>query len=124
MVRVALELESTEDSAREARQWLRGQLADALPAITLYDLLTVATELVTNAVRHGRSETVRLRLSIDDDGIVSGEVENGGRPASELRPVEEPARGGLGLHIVDAIARDWSVEDDGSTRVRFELRAP
>lgn len=124
MVRVAFELESTESAGREARQRLRAQLADTLPAITLYDLLTVATELVTNAVKHGRGKTVLLRLRIAGDGIVCGEVENEGRPPLDLRPVEASARGGLGLHIVDAISRDWSVEADESTRVRFELREP
>jgi anti-sigma regulatory factor (Ser/Thr protein kinase) len=86
--------------------------------------LTVVTELVTNAVRHGHGDTVRIRLSVAANGKVSGEVENDGYARIELRPIDTASASGLGLHIVGAIADRWRVFVGSSTRVRFEMPRP
>lgn len=124
-MRFNVQLASAEGSAREARRLIRLELEDRLPAIALYDLLTVATELVTNAVRHGEGEVVGLSVRVADDGTITGEVENEGRGRVVVRPIDTAgAGGGLGLHIVDALADRWSATSvDGVTRVRFELSA-
>lgn len=123
-MRVRAELDSTERAAREARSLIRDRLTDALPATTLYDLFTVVTELVTNAVRHGQGGPVRLRLTVAGDGTVTGEVENDGQGRIEPRTIDPARPGGLGLHIVSAIAHRWSVSVNGSTRVLFEICPP
>ena len=95
-----------------------------MPALLLYDLLTVISELVTNAVRHGQPGPVRVVIDLTRDGAVFGEVVNvgEGRP----QPTELPGDTlGLGLHILDAIAESWSASaGDGVTRVRFVLQPP
>jgi anti-sigma regulatory factor (Ser/Thr protein kinase) len=85
-----------------ARTWLRTHLAAASadPA----DALLVLTELLTNAIRHGRSApTVTLRLSPDRLHLeVSDES-----PSAPMVRDEPDATGGYGLQIVDRIAEHW-----------------
>jgi signal transduction histidine kinase len=121
MTTLTAEIASSEEAAEEARGVIRKRLGDLMPATTLSDLLTVVTELVTNAVRHGQGDTVRVRLGVATDGRVTGEVENDGRGQVEPRPIELPSTSGLGLHIVAAIAKRWWVDVTDSTRVSFEL---
>jgi anti-sigma regulatory factor (Ser/Thr protein kinase) len=123
MTTLAVQLASTAQAPYEARLLIRERLAEAMPATTLWDLLTVVTELVTNAVRHGRGGNIRIRLSIAN-GKISGEVENDGRGRVEPQPIDLTSTSGLGLHIVGAIANRWRVFVGRSTRVRFELLRP
>jgi anti-sigma regulatory factor (Ser/Thr protein kinase) len=121
MTKLAVQLASTAQAPYEARVLIRERLAESVPATTLWDVLTVVTELVTNAVRHGRGGNVRIGLSLAADGKVSGEVENDGPGRVELRPIETTSTSGMGLHIVGAIVDRWRVLAGRSTRVRFEL---
>ncbi|AVH97072.1 ATP-binding protein [Streptomyces cinereoruber] len=73
----------------------------------------VLSELLTNAVRHGRVpgrevETRFIRLP----GGLRVEVHDASerRPAMAL-PAEEGAEGGRGLPLVDTLAARWGVED-------------
>ena len=121
---LAIELESTDEAPSEARATIRARFADRLPAPTLYDLLTVVTELVANGVRHGSGDKVRVELELDGDGRVIGEVVNDGDGRVQMRPVDLKGESGLGLRIVAAVVARWRVITDGVTRVRFELRSP
>jgi anti-sigma regulatory factor (Ser/Thr protein kinase) len=121
MTTLAVELPLTTQTAYNARALIRERLGEILPATRLWDLLTVVTELITNAVRHGHGDTVRIRLGVAASGKVSGEVENDGYARIELRPIDTASASGLGLHIVGAIADRWRVFAGDSTRVRFEL---
>jgi anti-sigma regulatory factor (Ser/Thr protein kinase) len=124
MATLAVQLVSTTQAAHQARAQIRERLAEVMPASTLWDLLTVVTELVTNAVQYGHGDTVRIRLLVAANGKVSGEVENDGWGQVEPRPMDPTSPGGLGLHIVGAIADRWRVLAGSSTRVRFELSPP
>lgn len=107
----------------KAREVVRRQLADVLPAPTLYDVLTIVTELVANGVHHGDGRYVRLHLSVAG-GSVLGDVENSGRAMPRPREIA-PDGSGMGLHIVDAIASERRVIlDDDSTIVRFVVAPP
>ena len=124
MADLAIELDSTDEAPHEARQTIRARFAERLPATTLYDLLTVVSELVANGVRHGKGETVRVRISLDGDGSITGEVENEGSAPVIERPVDLERGSGLGLRIVAALVERWRVVVNRTTRVRFELRSP
>jgi anti-sigma regulatory factor (Ser/Thr protein kinase) len=124
MTMLATELPLTAQTAYKARVLIRERFAEVIPATTLWDLLTVVTELVTNAVRHGYGDSVRISLRLAADGKVSGEVENDGPGPVELRPIETTSTSGMGLHIVSTIADRWRVFVGSSTRVRFELARP
>lgn len=95
-------------AVRHARALASGALGECDPA---HDdgLALVITELVANAVRHGRGRRMRLRLAAQG-GAVRIEVENRcwttrprRRLASDIRPT------GRGLALVAAYSRSWGV---------------
>ena len=94
---------------------LSGDLTDTAQLLT--------SELVTNAVIHGRSPvTVTTVL---DDGLLRVEVTDDNSRHPELRLTDDLALDGRGLHIVDLLAARWGVTDQplGKT-VWFELASP
>jgi len=90
------------------------------------DLLLVASELCSNAVRHasGQPGALALRAWADADALVI-EVEDDG-PGMELsRRVEDPdldAEQGRGLYVVRALVDDLSVHRDGERTVIRAVR--
>ena len=114
-------IESSEAAARQTRDLTRDRVGDIVSAAILADVLTVMTELVTNAVRHGEGSIVRVRVAVSS-ALIRGEVENDGAALVEPRELEARHAGGLGLHIVSALVDGWSVVTEaGTTLVRFEL---
>ena len=94
----------------------------------LGDAMLVASELVSNAVRHSgsaedqivsvdvRRAADRLEISVSDPG------ESGGRAELSDRPMES---GGLGLKVVDQLSARWGSERrGGGYRVWAELPLP
>ena len=86
-------------------------------------LLLVASELITNAVRHGVGD-VELRVIVEPE-CVRLEVLDGGH-VTVSAPAENPAPsalGGRGLLLVQGVADRWGseFEDDGRTLVWAEV---
>ncbi len=74
---------------------------------TLDAAVLVVSELVTNAVVHGRSQvTVRLRLRLRPDRLLI-EVEDEDSRLPVLQDNDWDALGGRGLMLVDALAARW-----------------
>jgi anti-sigma regulatory factor (Ser/Thr protein kinase) len=81
----------------------------------------LVSELVTNAVIHGRGRiTVRARLSEDRLFVEVIDEGSGLEPAVRKRSLENPRAGGKGLAIVDAASSRWGIHN-GTTHVWFEL---
>ncbi|MFD9792106.1 ATP-binding protein [Streptomyces sp. NPDC059070] len=72
------------------------------------------TELVTNALRHGRGRDIGIRVFFRDDRCVI-EVNDGSSTRPKLRHASPTDEGGRGLLLVDALAESWGVSDDGTT---------
>jgi anti-sigma regulatory factor (Ser/Thr protein kinase) len=85
------------------------------------DATLLISELVTNAVKYGPEEE-SIRLIIEGDGTSTRFTvhDRGLGPLPEMRSQDDPAPGGHGLRLVNALADRWGVER-GSTRVWFEL---
>lgn len=104
----SLNLSEGVHAPSRARAWL-SEHTPHLPEDTVEDALLIASELVTNAVRHGSPEVVltfeltsdRVRIAVDDAGD-SLPVVSAGRPS-----IDRPS--GRGLLIVAEIAADWGV---------------
>jgi anti-sigma regulatory factor (Ser/Thr protein kinase) len=107
-------------SPRAARRFVRDTLID----LGLSDLVESAelmvSELVTNAIVHGRS-TCELTLRLHE-GALRVEVRDfGGGEPMLLHPDAESSNG-RGLHFVDSLSDSWgSATSARSTRVWFEL---
>ncbi|WP_321167669.1 ATP-binding protein [Baekduia soli] len=100
-------------------------LVPHVPEPVAHQARLLLSELVTNAVRHGRGPAVRVLLDASaGDGTLRCEIVDEGDgfvPTARTRPATEP--GGWGLHLVEALSRRWGVRE-GSTHVWFELGDP
>jgi anti-sigma regulatory factor (Ser/Thr protein kinase) len=107
--------------ARSAIRQLEGHCAPAL----LDQLELVASELVTNTVRHANSgEDTSLAVLVSSNRVVV-EVASRGPTFDRDAMKETPGvDGGFGLRVVDALADRWWVEHDTETRVICEFDLP
>jgi anti-sigma regulatory factor (Ser/Thr protein kinase) len=105
--------------ARRALDVLRG----AVDQDAMAELRLLVSELVTNAVRHGRPrETeVELHVSLDGDHARVDVIDGGRGFVPPSRPPASGQPGGWGLVVVDRLADRWGVEGNGSTRVWLEF---
>lgn len=90
----------------------------------LDDVCLVASELVSNAVRHSDAGALRLTLSACADmiGVSVHETGRGSRQTS--RPTTDP--GGRGMRIVAGLSTVWGADQSpaGATTVWAHLRVP
>ena len=118
-VELQIDLESRKRASAEAREAL-APFEDRLSDSAYADLRVIVTELVTNSVKYGPGYPISLSVSLDRDGVVRGDVDDGGVGGVHIR-APGPLGGGLGLVIVDALAT-WGVRPD-SSHVWFEYVA-
>jgi anti-sigma regulatory factor (Ser/Thr protein kinase) len=112
------------ESVGVARRQLRTHLS-VVPDPCVDDVVLAASEVLTNAIRHGQGPVVLrvwpgpqvLRVEVVDRGPVV--------PLQPRRP-ENDAEGGWGLQIVQAVASRWGVdpvEPGPGKAVWFEVEA-
>jgi anti-sigma regulatory factor (Ser/Thr protein kinase) len=105
--------------ARVARQRLSATLAGLVTQERLSDVMSIAAELVGNAVRHATplpGGVVRVAWHLLVGGELLIKVTDGGSADSNapmIRPPSADAVDGRGLAIVAALSRRWGVERDG-----------
>jgi anti-sigma regulatory factor (Ser/Thr protein kinase) len=121
-----MRLGSGPDAAAEARRAIANLRADLDPPL-METLRLLVTELVTNSVRHTECDSLILRVAIGKAAVLTEVADEGPRfDAEAALQAEQPAiRGadaGWGLFLVQRLAKDWGVKDEGrSKRVWFEL---
>jgi anti-sigma regulatory factor (Ser/Thr protein kinase) len=91
-----------------SRRWLREVLGGGADRRQVDDACLVMSELVTNALRHGLGRVV-VHTSTTVDGTVRLSVTDWTEDAPQLLPADPARVGGLGMHVVDALAGDWGV---------------
>jgi serine/threonine-protein kinase RsbW len=98
-------------------------LLGALPAPVLARLSLVASELVTNVLRHcDASDAVpTLTLALSPERITLTVTDPGSGFDPDEHPVSDDPTGGWGLRVLDAIADRWWVERSGATRVICQI---
>jgi anti-sigma regulatory factor (Ser/Thr protein kinase) len=105
-----------------ARRLVRAHLqawgcSDEVEAMTL-----AVSELVTNAVVHGRGP-VEVTLTAKDGTIRLAVADHGGGRPTMVERGTEATHGGLGLRLVDELADEWGSRRDGArTSVWVERR--
>jgi two-component sensor histidine kinase len=106
--------------ARQARHRLTAALTGNVPPALLADVISVAAELIANAVRHAEplpGGVVRLAWRLKTSGdkrTVEVRVTDGGAPQlPRPRSASIDEADGRGLKIVEALADRWGVDKDG-----------
>ncbi|MET0615547.1 MAG: ATP-binding protein [Thermoleophilaceae bacterium] len=121
-----MRLGSGPDAAAEARRAIANLRADLDPPL-IETLRLLVTELVTNSVRHTECDSLILRVAIGKAAVLTEVADEGPRfDAEAALQAEQPdirgADAGWGLFLVQRLAKDWGVKDEGrSKRVWFEL---
>ena len=104
-------------SARRARRFVVAAL-DAFGAqapVATAELLV--SELVTNAVVHGRSD---VRVTVEaDDGTIRISVYDDSPEVPTLRVPHPFDESGRGMYLVEHLAQRWGVEPAGHGQVRL-----
>lgn len=112
----AITLEAAASQVAHARRFVRRTVEDVDPAV-VDDLQLIVSELFTNAVEHGASDTVevvvaqrpdRVSVTVDSRGPTPGVG-----PATDWQVADADALNGRGLGIVRELADDLVVERDG-----------
>jgi two-component sensor histidine kinase len=112
-----MRLGSGPDAAAEARRAIAGLRADLDPPL-METLRLLVTELVTNSVRHTECDSLMLRVAIGRAAVLTEVTDDG--PGFDTDAHDPDS--GWGLFLVQRLARDWGVKEDGaSKRVWFEL---
>ena len=91
--------------ADKLRAWGLSSLAESAQLLI--------SELVTNALRHGESTEVGVRLLITMDVVVI-EVHDGSPDLPHVRHAGPDEESGRGMLLVDVIAESWGVSPDGT----------
>ncbi len=119
-------LHPVTESVPRARRWFRKFLSPYQPTCSVDDCALLLSELVTNAVVHGKSDTPWL-VRVEWFRVTTSlrvEVHNPGLPESvRLRCPDADDAHGRGLLLVDSIADSWHSGPSrfGGTVVSFEM---
>lgn len=116
---LSLEFAARPQAPRLARDAARELIrSDRFSARSQGELALVVSELVTNAVIHGRG---RVGLHLELQGaVIAGEVHDQGPGFFPPLPGLRDGPGGRGLELVSAMTRRWGVHP-GISHVWFEL---
>jgi two-component sensor histidine kinase len=121
-----MRLGSGPDAAAEARHAIAGLRADLDPPL-METLRLLVTELVSNSVRHTDCDSLTLRVAVGKAAVLTEVADDApgfdaGAALEAERAEVRNANTGWGLFLVQRLARDWGVTEDGrSKRVWFEL---
>ena len=123
METIELSLRPAPTAATQARSEVTAQLATRVGARVLEDVRLLVTELITNALRHGKltpGDRVSVKASVTGD-IVRIEVGDPGNDGDVAQRAPGARGGGYGLYLVEQLAKSWGVERTDGTVVWCEL---
>jgi len=119
-----VELARETTAPRTARSLVKKRFAGDLSARGLETARLLVSELVTNAVVHGRGR-ITLRARLNGDRLLVEVMDEGCglERAVRERDLVNPRAGGQGLAIVETESDRWGIHP-GTTHVWFELERP
>jgi anti-sigma regulatory factor (Ser/Thr protein kinase) len=108
-------LDSHPEAVRHAREYAREFVSSLVPDIPdgpLDDVVTLVSELTTNAIRYGTEPGDSVLVVLDAvPGRVRVEVHDPTRRRPHQRPESDERGRGRGLFIVEALATQWGVDE-------------
>lgn len=110
-----LTLAAVSTSVPAARAFVLAALEGTPAAHRSDDVALAATELVTNAVLHGR-EPIGVTVRVVDNGVRI-EVRDGSALSPAFSMLDPTAVTGRGLLLVSAVSDRWGVDPDGEGKV-------
>jgi anti-sigma regulatory factor (Ser/Thr protein kinase) len=117
---------ATAHAPRRARQAMDEWLTERVAPERVADARLLASELVTNAVRHGDvpdGDAITLSLQVSDSTVrIVVEQPTSASPALVLEP-PTAREGGFGLNLVARLADSWGVEHGVPGKVWFAVVA-
>ncbi len=120
---VRLELDAGPEAASTARSAIT-MLEGCAPQELLDDARLLASEVVTNAVRHSGAAagaTVELEVAASADRVRVDVTDEGDGFTPRPRTAYQSKGSGWGLHLVQRLASRWGVDGQPQPRVWFEL---
>jgi serine/threonine-protein kinase RsbW len=123
MEAIELILPAAPAAATTARSEVTRRLAKRLTVGVLEDVKLLLTELITNALRHGKlraDDEIGVKAEVTD-GTVRIEVHDPGRNGQVAPRNPGAGGGGYGLFLVESLTNQWGVERRNGTTVWAEL---
>jgi anti-sigma regulatory factor (Ser/Thr protein kinase) len=117
-----LQLPTSEQAPAIARRRVVERFGAELDPVQLEDARLLTSELVTNAVVHGRG-AIGLSALLDEDRLMIEVTDEGDGFERTVRQHGLDSVGGNGLSIVEMLASRWGIHPGGS-HVWFELERP
>jgi anti-sigma regulatory factor (Ser/Thr protein kinase) len=114
-----VELPRDAQAPRNARSLVAQSFAPTLQSDELETAALLTSELVSNAVRHGRGK-ITLHADLDDNRLLVEVIDEGGGLEQAIRARDFENIEGWGLKIVDSESSRWGAHE-GTTHVWFEL---
>ena len=107
------------ESSSRARRLLTRWVGDELESEELEQAKLVCSELVNNAILHGKGP-IALEVDLDENRLMIEVIDAGQGFEHVVREIPFEELGGRGLTIVDAVASRWGIHE-GTTHVWAEL---
>lgn len=121
---LSIRIPATPDAPRLGRHALDGWLQELVGPARADDARLIATELVSNAVRHGStspSEVITLSVETSDGSIRIAVEQPTSASSAKVADRSAEQEGGFGLLLVDRLADAWGVEHGQPGRVWFAI---
>lgn len=117
---LSLQITGGLDAPSDARAALR-RAHPELPPELMQTVVLLASELISNAVKHAEADPITLRFEVVPRYVRVEVLDQGPGFALELPEPDLTGLGGWGLHLVDELSSRWGVVDGQGTRVWFEI---
>jgi anti-sigma regulatory factor (Ser/Thr protein kinase) len=122
-VRALYKIDPQPEGPAQARRIIADELAARVSGTVLDDVTLMVSELVTNGIVHGSTESdVPVMLDVLVNGDIRCRVLDSGRGfASRARRAREEGPGGWGLQVVEQLSDRWGMQCSAQrTEVWFE----
>lgn len=117
---LSLQIAGGPDAPGEARTALR-RFHPELPADLMQVVVLLASELVSNAVKHARAKSVAIRFGVLPECVRVEVADEGPGFVPDPAKIDAGGVGGWGLHLVDELSDRWGVVEGAGARVWFEV---
>jgi len=117
---LTLQIAGGPDAPGDARMALR-RAHPELPPDLMQMVVLLASELVSNAVKHAGSNSIAVRCAVTPQCVRVEVADQGPGFVPDPGPIDPSHVGGWGLHLVDELSSRWGVADGPGSRVWFEI---